>query len=150
MIVDTSAIVALAQNESPAVEITAALVSDRSSAIIAPVATECLIVLTSRLGPTGRTVYERLRVEFNITVAPYTEDHALAAWQAFIRFGKGRHPAALNFGDCMSYAAARVGGEPLVAVGNDFTQTDLEFDGGVIGYWPGTKPGVSPTVPDTS
>lgn len=141
MIVDTSAIVALAQNEPQAVEVAAALVNDPSPAITAPVATECLIVLTSRLGPTGRTVHERLRVEFNITVAAYTEAHAVAAWHAFTRFGKGRHSAALNFGDCMSYAAAWVSGQPLVAVGNDFAQTVLEFDGGVIGYWPGTKPG---------
>lgn len=136
MIVDTSAIVALAQNEPRAVDVAAALVGDTDPAISAPTATECLIVLTSRLGPTGRTVYERLRAEFTITVAPYTEDHALAAWHAFTRFGKGRHPAALNFGDCISYAAARVSGQPLIAVGNDFAQTDLEFGGGVVGRWP--------------
>lgn len=141
MIVDTSAIVTLAQNEPQAVEVAAARVSHPSPALTAPVATECLIVLTSRLGPTGRTVYERLRVEFNITVAPYAEDHAVATWHAFTRFGKGRHPAALNFGACMSYAAARVSDEPLVAASSGFAQTDLEFDGGVVGYWPGTKPG---------
>jgi ribonuclease VapC len=150
LIVDTSAIMALAQNESHAAEITAALVGDPSPVIIAPVATECVIVLTSRLGATGRTVYERLRVEFAITVVSYTEEHALTAWLAFTRFGKGRHPAALNFGDCMSYAAARVPGQPLLAVGDDFAQTDLEFDGGPIGYWPGTRPGISSTASGTS
>lgn len=136
MIVDTSAIVALAQNESTAVEVATALLSDRNPVIAAPSATECLIVLTSRLGPKGRTAYERIRAQFNIGVRPYTEDHVVAALGAFIRFGKGRHPAGLNFGDCMTYAAARVSGEPLLAVGNDFPQTDLDFDGGVLGHWP--------------
>lgn len=135
MIVDTSAIVALAQNESKAVEIAAALISGRTPVIAAPTATECLIVLTSRLGPKGRTAYERIRAEFKIGVRGYTEDHVVAALQAFARFGKGRHPAGLNFGDCMTYAAADVSSEPLLAVGDDFPKTDLEFDGGIVGYW---------------
>jgi len=136
LIVDTSAIVALAQNEPKAVEIAAALVSARTPVIAAPTATECLIVLTSRLGPKGRTVYERIRAEFKMGVCDYTEDHVVAALQAFTRFGKGRHPAGLNFGDCMSYAAAYVTGGPLLAVGDDFPKTDLEFDGGIVGRWP--------------
>ena len=136
MIVDTSAIVALVQNEAPAGSITAALISDRSPVISAPTATECLFVLTHRLGPVGRTAYERLRTEFNIVVGEYTEAHSIAALHAHTRFGKGRHPASLNFGDCMSYAAAQLSGEPLLAIGDDFPQTDLTFDGGVVGYWP--------------
>lgn len=135
MIVDTSAIIALAQNESSTRQVAAALINDPQPVIPAPTATECLIVLTSRFGPRGRTVFERIRSEFHITVGQYTEDHVIAAVQAFTRFGKGRHPAALNFGDCMSYSAAHISGEPLLAVGNDFTQTDLRFDDGVIGYW---------------
>lgn len=138
MIVDTSAIVALAQQEPQAVQIAAALLRDRQPAIPAPSATECLIVLTSRLGPPGRTAYERIRSEFNITISQYTADHVIAALHAFTRFGKGRHPAALNFGDCMAYGTAQVSGEPLLAIGDDFTRTDLEFDGGVVGYWPQT------------
>ena len=135
MIVDASAVVALAQNEQSAREVAAALISGRRPVIPAPTATECLIVLTSRLGPAGRTVYERIRSEFRIAVGEYGEDHVVAALNAFTRFGKGRHPAGLNFGDCMSYAAAYISGEPLLAVGDDFPKTDLEFDG-VIGYWP--------------
>jgi ribonuclease VapC len=136
MIVDTSAIVALAQSEPKAVEIAATLISARSPVIAAPTATECLIVLTSRLGPKGRTAYERIRAEFRIGVTRYTEDHIVAALQAFTQFGKGRHPAGLNFGDCMAYAAAYVSGEPLLAIGDDFPKTDLEFDGGIVGRWP--------------
>jgi ribonuclease VapC len=135
VIVDASAIVALVQNEPKAAEIAAALINSRTPVIAAPTASECLIVLTSRLGPKGRTAYERIRAEFKISVGAYTEDHAVAALQAFTRFGKGRHPAGLNFGDCMTYAAASVSGEPLLAVGDDFSKTDLEFDGGIVGYW---------------
>lgn len=136
MIVDTSAIVALAQDEHKAADVVAALIGDRQPAIAAPTAIECLIVLTSRFGPAGRTIYERFRAEFNISVSQYAAEHVVAALQAFTRFGKGRHAAGLNFGDCMTYAAARVSGEPLLAVSDDFPQTDLEFDGGVLGYWP--------------
>jgi ribonuclease VapC len=143
LIVDTSAIVALAQNEPKAVEIAAALIGARNPVIAAPTATECLIVLTSRLGPRGRTAYERIRAEFKIGVTRYTEDHSVAALQAFTRFGKGRHPAGLNFGDCMTYAAAYVNGEPLLAVGDGFPKTDLEFDGGIVGCWPTPRAGVT-------
>jgi ribonuclease VapC len=75
----------------------------------APTVAECPIVLTARHGPVGRTVFERLRTEINLDVAHFTDEHA---------------------------AAAQLSHEPLLAVGNDFTETDLEFSGGVIGYWP--------------
>jgi ribonuclease VapC len=136
VIVDASAVIALAQNEVRAGDVAAALIGDRHPVISAPTATECLLVLGSRLGPRGRTVFERIRSEFSIGVGHYVEDHVVAALQAFTRFGKGRHPAGLNFGDCMSYAAAYVSGEPLLAVGDDFPKTDLRFDGSVVGYWP--------------
>jgi ribonuclease VapC len=61
-----------------------------------------------------------------VLVIPFGEPHWSAAATAFIRFGKGRHPAALNYGDCMTYATARVAERPLLYVGNDFAQTDIE------------------------
>ena len=60
-----------------------------------------------------------------VSVVSFTEDHFHQALDAFIRFGKGRHPAALNFGDCMSYAVARVAGMPLLYTGKDFSKTDI-------------------------
>jgi ribonuclease VapC len=87
-------------------------------------------------GPVGRTIFERLRTEVDLRVEHFTDEHAAAAQRAYLQYGKGRHSAALNFGDCMTYAAAWLNHEPLLAVGNDFPQTDLEFGGGVIGYWP--------------
>jgi ribonuclease VapC len=136
MIIDTSAILALIQDEQPhADEVAAALAAARSPVMSAPTMAECLIVLTARHGPLARTIFERLRSEIGLGIAYFTDEHAAAAQRAFLQYGKGRHPAALNFGDCMTYAAAEVGHEPLLAVGNDFPQTDLEFSG-VIGYWP--------------
>lgn len=136
MIIDTSAIVALIQGEQPqATLVAAALAGTRNPVMSAPSAAECLIVLTARHGAIGRTIFERLRGEIGLVLADFTGSHAEAAQRAFLQYGKGRHPAALNFGDCMTYAAAQLSHEPLLAVGDDFPQTDLEFTG-VIGYWP--------------
>ena len=135
MIIDTSAIIALIQSEPSAVDIAAALVSDPSPRIAAPSATECLVVLAARYGPTGRTVFERVRQEFAISTVSYTEDHVPIAHRAYVEFGKGGHPAALNFGDCMTYAVAKHTRERLLAVGDDYPQTDLIFDG-YVGDWP--------------
>lgn len=69
--------------------------------------------------------FERFLQQFEVEEIPFTEAHWRIATDAFLRFGKGRHPAALNFGDCMTYATAKLAGEPLLFVGNDFAQTDL-------------------------
>lgn len=61
-----------------------------------------------------------------VEVVPVTHDHAKLARTAYAQFGKGRHPAGLNFGDCFSYALARALGEPLLFVGNDFNRMDVE------------------------
>ena len=136
MIVDTSALIALIQNEPAAEQVAAVLAGASASFVGAPTLTETLVVLTARQGPVARTVFDRLRSEINLGVVEYTADHAYAAQRAYLRFGRGRHPAGLNFGDCMSYAVAHVAHEPLLAIGNDFAQTELEFAEGIIGYWP--------------
>ncbi|ARV85515.1 MULTISPECIES: type II toxin-antitoxin system VapC family toxin [Mycobacterium] len=136
MIIDSSAIVALIQGEDPYTEqIAAAIAADPSPVMSTANAAECLIVLTNRHGATARTVFDRLRSEINLGFQPFTLEHAIAAHRAYLHYGKGRHPAALNYGDTMAYATAKLAHEPLIAIGNDFTQTDLEFNG-VIGYWP--------------
>lgn len=83
------------------------------------------IVLTARFGPKGKTALARFLQESAIETVAFDEAHASAALDAYSRFGKGRHPAALNFGDCCTYAVASVSGEPLLCQGNDFGQTDL-------------------------
>ena len=136
MIVDTSAVIALIQGEMPSAEqIAAALAGDRSPAMSAANVAECLIVLTSRHGAIARTVFDRVATEIGLGIQPFTAEHATVAHRAYATYGKGRHPAALNYGDTLAYATAKLAQEPLLAVGNDFAQTDLEFDG-VIGYWP--------------
>ena len=136
MIVDTSALIALIQNEPAAEQVAAVLAGASASFVGAPTLTETLVFLTARQGPVARTVFDRLRSEINLGVVEYTADHAYAAQRAYLRFGRGRHPAGLNFGDCMSYAVAHVAHEPLLAIGSDFPQTELEFAEGIIGYWP--------------
>lgn len=140
MIVDSSALIALIQNEPAAEQVAAVLAGARHPKIAAPTLTETLVVLTARHGPVVRTVFDRLRGEINLDVAEFNADHAYAAQRAYLHFGRGRHPASLNFGDCMSYAAAQVSREPLLAIGDDFPRTDLEFGGGIVGHWPGAAP----------
>ncbi len=62
-----------------------------------------------------------------MTVVSFDERHWQLSLEAFERYGKGRHPARLNFGDCLSYATAKLAGQPLLCVGNDFAQTDVEL-----------------------
>jgi ribonuclease VapC len=62
----------------------------------------------------------------SIEIVPFTADHAAVARQTFLRYGKGRHPAALNFGDCIAYATARLEAMPLLFKGDDFRLTDIE------------------------
>lgn len=136
MIVDSSAILALIQGEDPYIEqIAGVLAGDRSPVISTANAVECFIVLTNRHGLVARSVFDRLRTEISLGLQPFTAEHVAVAHRAYVQYGKGHHPAGLNYGDTMAYATAKLAHEPLIAVGNDFSQTDLEFDG-VVGYWP--------------
>jgi ribonuclease VapC len=136
MIIDSSAILALIQGEAPYTgQIAGVLAGDPSPVISAANALECLIVLTNCHGTRARTAFDRLRNEINLALQPFTAEHIAVAHRAYIKYGKGRHPASLNYGDTVAYATAKLAHEPLIAVGHDFPQTDLEFDG-VVGYWP--------------
>lgn len=95
-------------------------------AIGAPTLFETGIVVVRQSGDSGRTAVAAFRAALDLVVIPFGESHWEAAARAFLRFGKGRHPAALNFGDCMTYATARVADRPLLFIGNDFAQTDIE------------------------
>jgi ribonuclease VapC len=86
---------------------------------------ELAIVASNRLGDSGSVASDDLLRALNITLEPVTVQQAILARQAFYDFGKGRHPAALNFGDCFAYALAKSSGEPLLYVGLDFARTDL-------------------------
>ena len=83
------------------------------------------IVLVARRGRPGRTLLARFVADAGISTVAVTDEHWGVAVDAFARYGKGRHAAALNFGDCLTYSVARVAQQPLLCVGEDFSQTDL-------------------------
>ena len=85
---------------------------------------ETAIVCVNRFGPVGLSYLERFVHLVGATEIPFGSEHWREAAEAFVSYGKGRHPAALNFGDCMSYAAARLAEQELVYIGTDFSKTD--------------------------
>lgn len=84
-------------------------------------------MVTARTGDAGKLLLGELLREWNVDVLPFGDAHWRSAQVAFVRYGKGRHPAALNFGDCLTYATVWVAGEPLLCIGDDFTRTDLDL-----------------------
>ena len=124
MILDSSALVAIVLQEPEAEGLLRRMRDSSYLAIGASTLLETGIVLSSRLNDDARGLLARLLQESGIAVVDVTEAHFGVAMDAWLRFGKGRHPAALNFGDCISYAMSVVAGEPLLCVGDDFPQTD--------------------------
>ncbi len=131
MILDASAVVALVLGEPAAEALLARIAVAGDLAIGAPTLAEAAIVLGHRLGPVAGSLLERLMAELEVDVLPFAQPHYRCAAEASRRFGKGRHPAALNFGDCLAYATARLAGRPLLATGDDFARTDLG-EGGTV------------------
>lgn len=127
MIVDTSALVAITFAEPGHRELITKLADAPSAGIGAPTLAETGVVLASRLGRDPRDLVIRLLDEFSIEEIPFGDRHWREAVDAYLRFGKGRHKARLNFGDCLTYAIARLANEPLLFVGDDFPETDLEL-----------------------
>lgn len=127
MIVDTSALVAVVLAEPGHDELITKLASaPSSSGIGTPTLAELGLVLTARLGYDPRGLIAHLLDEFDIVEVVFGEEHWREAVEAFHRYGRGRHKARLNFGDCLTYAVARLADEPLLYVGDDFADTDLE------------------------
>ncbi len=125
MILDSSVIVALARREPGFEQIARKLVEADLLAIGAPTLVETGIVLEARTNIDARGFLERMLVDFEIATIHFGDAHWREAVAAFRRYGKGRHPAALNFGDCLTYAVAKLAGEPLLYTGHDFEKTDL-------------------------
>lgn len=126
MVVDTSALIAVLNGEPGWQRIEAAMLASRRLAISAATLVEASIVADSKRQPDGMAELDLLLDELRIEIIPVTRQHSELARSAYRQFGKGRHPAGLNFGDCFSYALARALGEPLLFVGNDFGKTDIE------------------------
>jgi len=127
VIVDTSALVAVTFREPGYQDLVARLAGAPSAGIGAPTLAETGLVLASRLGRDSRDLVIRLLDEFSIEEVSFGDQHWREAVDAYLRFGKGRHKARLNFGDCLTYAVARLANEPLLFAGDDFRQTDLEL-----------------------
>lgn len=125
MIVDSSVLIAILENEPEAPRLIEALINDPVRLISAVSVVETSIVILNCRGETGVVELDKLLEEAEIEVIAVTLEQAALARQAYFRYGKGRHPAKLNFGDCFSYAAALACGEPLLFKGDDFNKTDI-------------------------
>lgn len=125
MVVDTSAIVAILQREPEAARLVTALEADPARRLSAATLVEAGIVMQARYGDHGEREVDLLLERARIDVIPVAREHAELARDAFRRYGKGRHVAGLNFGDCFAYALAIALGEPLLFVGDDFSRTDV-------------------------
>ena len=125
MVLDSSAILAILLDEPERPGFTRLIEQDPMRLVSAATLVEVSIVIESRKGELGRRLLERFLELTGAEVAPVTAEQAKHACDAFRRWGKGRHPAGLNFGDVFPYALAETTGEPLLFKGNDFTRTDI-------------------------
>lgn len=125
IVVDTSVLMSILLAEPDADALIVALSAADERWIGTPTRLEAGIVTLRRHGPRGLAALARLCRALDIDVIPFGAPHASAAEQAYLRYGKGRHPAALNFGDCCAYAVSSVSGRPLLFKGADFDQTDV-------------------------
>jgi len=127
MILDSSAVVAVLFREPDAERLIDRITAAPAVGIGAPTLVETTIVASHRLGRDARGLLARFLDEAVVTVIPFGDAHASAAADAWLRYGRGRHPAALNYGDCLAYAIAKVANQPLLFIGNDFRATDIEI-----------------------
>ena len=125
MIVDSSALLAVVFREARYEEILDVVSGEDRLGIGSPTLAETGLVLAATLGEDSRAVLARLAEDLDLTVIPFEAAHAREARDAFLRYGRGRHPAKLNFGDCLTYAVAKLSRQPLLFIGDDFSQTDL-------------------------
>jgi ribonuclease VapC len=126
VIVDTSAVLAILFHEPDAERFARAIATASSRRMSAATLLETTIVLESRSGAAAGYELDSFLQEAEIELEPVTPDQAQAARRAWRRFGKGNHPAGLNFGDCFAYALAEATREPLLFKGGDFDLTDVE------------------------
>jgi ribonuclease VapC len=124
-IVDTSAVIAVIFGETGSDELAAQLEDALARLMPAAIRVELGIVVEARLGPAGQDIVDRFLRDAQIEIVPVDGDLAGRAMSGWRRYGKGRHPAGLNFGDCFTYALADRTGYPVLCTGNDFAATDL-------------------------
>lgn len=125
MVIDTSALIAILQDEPERRVLNEAIEAAESCAMSTGSFLETSMFIESRYGPDGTRDLELFISKARISLASVDADQAYVARDAFRRYGKGRHPAGLNFGDCFAYALAKMLDEPLLFKGNDFVLTDI-------------------------
>jgi ribonuclease VapC len=125
LVVDTSAAVAVILGEPGSEELVAYLENALTRLMPAAIRVELGIVIEARLWPAGQDVVDRFLRDAKIDIVPVDADLAARAMSGWRRYGKGRHPAGLNFGDCFTYALAEQTGHPVLCTGDDFAATDL-------------------------
>jgi ribonuclease VapC len=126
MVIDTSALVAILLGEPETESFAFAIAADRQRLISSFTALEAGIVMEAKKGESGGRELDLLLSRTKIEIVPLTAEQVEVARIAWRKYGRGRHPAGLNIGDCCSYALAKCAGEPLLFKGNDFSQTDVE------------------------
>ena len=125
MVVDTSALLAILQNEPDGPALRIRLRNAFPRLIAAPTLVEAEMVAFARHGGSMLAALRALVRETSLDIVPFSAAHVEIATDAFRRYGKGQHPAGLNFGDCFAYALAKATDEPLLYKGDDFARTDL-------------------------
>jgi ribonuclease VapC len=125
MVIDSSAIIAILLDESDRAEFGRLIEADAIRMISAVGRVEAGIVIEARKGEQGRVLLDRFLRLTGAEILSVTAEQAETALEAFRRYGRGRHAASLNIGDCFAYAAAKVTGEKLLFKGGDFSQTDI-------------------------
>lgn len=125
MVIDASALLAILLGEPEADDFSRSIADDPKRLVSALSALEAAIVVRTRKGPAGIRELDLFHHTAGAVVVSLDADQVLLARSAYETYGKGHHPAALNLGDCCSYALARSSGEPLLFKGNDFSQTDI-------------------------
>ncbi len=125
MVIDTSAIVAIALTEPESSRLMQAIKNDPKRLMSSFAALECSVVVSSRKSPAALHDLKFFFHEAGIEIVSFTAEQYEVALNAYLKYGKGNHPAKLNLGDCCSYALSQYSGEPLLFKGDDFSKTDV-------------------------
>lgn len=125
MIADTSALIAILRDEPEADLFVKAIVAATSRKLSAVSYVETAVVIDGSKSPIASRRFDDFLKQARFSIEPVTEEQAYLAREAYRDFGKGKHSAGLNFGDCFAYALAKVSGEPLLFKGDDFRHTDI-------------------------
>jgi ribonuclease VapC len=134
LVVDTSAVVAIILGEPRSEELAVHLENAIARLMPAAIRVELGIAIEARFWPAGQDIVDRFLRDANIDIVPVDADLAARAMSGWRRYGKGRHPAGLNFGDCFTYALAERTGYPVLCTGDDLAATDIAV----------TRPGSTP------